>query len=309
MTPQRLTHDQREQQVMADLERHFPYFAGFPLRWAKVPEGQDPPDFLAQTPAGTIGLELIEWLDGSQMGPAKGQESQRENIVRVLGENWQNEYGPQNVGLAVLMPIWNLRIVRSDESQLRQEFFRCVEEVDAAWITNPDRVGSTYYHADFSRYPTLAKYFNGIRYIGGEQHGFRWIDVEEDGGGFDPSIAVRTLEEALDKKLTLYATPEKQAHLQALGLAEFSLLVRGGINAYRYNTPGHPLCCGQPLMRRSLLRWRRAADRAVFAATNRRRLFCAACNSQRFRRAPFLPSGPDAGSNRKLTGVQSELYG
>jgi hypothetical protein len=245
MTPQRLTHDQREEQVMADLERHFPCFAGFPLTWAKVPEGQDPPDFLAQTSAGTFGLELIEWLDGSQTGPAKGRESQRETIVRILGENWQNEYGPQNVGLAVLMPIWNLRIVRSEESQLRQEFFRCVEEVDSVWLTNPDRVDSTYYHADFSGYPTLAKYFNGIRYIGGEQHGFRWIEVEEDGGGFDPSIAGQTLEEALDKKLTLYSTPEKQAQLQALGLAELSLLVHGGINAFRYNTPGHPLTLEQ----------------------------------------------------------------
>jgi len=245
MTPQRLTHDRREQDVMADLEKHFPGFAGFQLAWAKVPEGQDPPDFLAQTPAGTIGLELIEWLDGSQMGPAKGRESQRENIVRVLGENWQNEYQPQNVGLAVLMPFWNLKIVRSDETQLRQEFFRCVEEVDSVWLTNPDRVGSMYYHADFSSYPTLAKYFNGIRYIGGEQQGLCWIDVEEDGGGFDPSIAIQALEQALDKKLTLYSTPEKQVQLQALGLAELSLLVHGGINAYRYNTPGHPLTLGQ----------------------------------------------------------------
>jgi len=98
-----------------------------------------------------------------------------------------------------------------------------------------------YYHADFSSYPTLAKYFNGIRYIGGEQQGLCWIDVEEDGGGFDPSIAIQALEQALDKKLTLYSTPEKQVQLQALGLAELSLLVHGGINAYRYNTPGHPL--------------------------------------------------------------------
>jgi len=230
---------------MAQLERHFPGFSGFPLAWAKVPEGEDPPDFLAQAPVGTIGLELIEWLDGSQMGPAKGRESQREHIVRVLGENWQNEYRPQNVGLAVLMPIWNLRITPADEAPLRREFYRAVEEVDSVWGTSPDRVGPTFYQADLSAYPTLAKYFDDIRYTQGEQHGFRWIDVEEDGGAYDPSVAIQTLEQALDKKLTLYSTPEKQAQLSALGLAELDLLVYGGINAYRYNTPGHPLTLGQ----------------------------------------------------------------
>jgi hypothetical protein len=58
-------------------------------------------------------------------------------------------------------------------------------------------------------------------------------------------IAVQTLEQALDKKLTLYSTPEKQVQLQSLGLAELSLLVHGGINTYRYNTPGHPLMLEQ----------------------------------------------------------------
>lgn len=245
MATQRLTHDQREQEVMADLEKHFPGFTGYPLTWTKVPDDKDPPDFVAQAQPGAIGLEFIEWLDRSQMGPAKGRESQRANIVRVLGDNWQNEYRPRNVSLAVLIPIWSLRIAAVDEIPLRQEFHRCVEAIDSVWLAHPDRVGSTYYQADLSGYPTLAKYFEGIRYIGGEQHGFCWIDVEEDGGGFDPSIAIQTLEQALDKKLTLYSTPEKQVQLEARGLAELSLLVHGGINAYRYNTPGHPLTLGQ----------------------------------------------------------------
>jgi hypothetical protein len=78
MATQRLTHDQRELEVLTDLEKHFPEFADYPLSWSKVPDGQDPPDFLARAPHGMIGLELIEWLDGKQMGPAKGRESQRE---------------------------------------------------------------------------------------------------------------------------------------------------------------------------------------------------------------------------------------
>jgi len=240
-----LTHDQRELEVLTDLEKHFPGFAGIPLSWSKVPDGQDPPDFLARAPHRTIGLELIEWLDGKQMGPAKGRESQREAIRRVLSENWNAEYQPENIALAVVMPNWNLRIARSDEVQLRQEFLRCMESVDKTWLANPERIGETYYQADFPIHPTLKKYFHGIRCIAGEQHGFCWIDVEEDGGAYDPANTVLTLEQALDKKLALYSTTEKQAHLRVHGLAELSLLVHGGINAYRYNTPGGPLLLGK----------------------------------------------------------------
>jgi hypothetical protein len=241
----RLTHDQRELQILTDLESHFQEFAGYPLSWSKVPDGQDPPDFIARAPRGAIGLELIEWLDGKQMGPAKGRESQREGIRRVLSENWTAEYQPENYGLAVVMPDWNLRIARSDEVQLRQEFLCCAENVDRTWLTNPERIGDTHYQADLSLYPLVKKYFHGIRYIGGGRHGFCWIDVEEGGGAYDPTATVLTLEQALDKKLTLYSTSEKQAHLRAHGLAELSLLVHGGINAYRYNTPGGPLSLEQ----------------------------------------------------------------
>src|SRR5271170_6145140 len=122
MATTRLSHDQREQEVLTDLQRHFPAFADA-VSWSRVPDGQDPPDFIGHTPDGPLGLELIEWLDGRQTGPAKSRESQRDNIRRVVHENWQAQYQPQNFNLAVLMPNWSLRISRSDEAQLRQEFF------------------------------------------------------------------------------------------------------------------------------------------------------------------------------------------
>ena len=78
MVAPRLTHDQREKLVLADLESSFPNFAGQALSWIKVPESQDPPDFISPGPRGAVGLELVEWLDGDQMGPAKARESQRE---------------------------------------------------------------------------------------------------------------------------------------------------------------------------------------------------------------------------------------
>jgi len=240
MATGRLSHDQREQEVLTDLQRHFPAFAG-PVSWTKVPDGQDPPDFICQTPNGPLGLELIEWLDGGQMGPAKGRESQRDNIRRAVHENWQAQYQPQNFNLAVLMPNWSLRISRSDEAQLRQEFFACAESIDTAWLSNPECFGRTYTQTDLSTYPVMWKYFHAIRCIGGSPHGFCWIDIEEDGGAYDPTVTVLTLEQALDRKLTLYSTPKKRAQLKAHGLAELDLLVHGGFNAYRYNAPSGPL--------------------------------------------------------------------
>ncbi len=80
MVTSRLTHDQREQVILADLEASLPHFAEEALSWAKVPDGQDPPDFLARGSRGPVGLELIEWLDGNQMGPAKGQRAHEDGV-------------------------------------------------------------------------------------------------------------------------------------------------------------------------------------------------------------------------------------
>jgi hypothetical protein len=251
MASLRLTHDQREQEVLTDLENHFPDFAGQPLSWSKVPDGQDPPDLIARGADGPVGIELIEWLDGRQMGPAKGRESQRDNIRRVLRENWQAECQPQHFHLAVLLPDWNLRIARSDEASLRQEFFAAARSIDNTWLANRERIGAGYYHTDLSGYPIMAKYFQAIRFIAGSAHGMCWIDVEEDGGAYDPRMTVVTLEQALDKKLALYSTLEKQAHLKAQGLAELDLLVHGGFNVYRYNAPSGPFSLDQIAQRGS----------------------------------------------------------
>jgi hypothetical protein len=240
MATSRLTHDQREQSVLADLEANFPRFTGETLTWEKVPDGQDPPDFIASQPKRKIGLELREWLDGDQMGPAKTRESQREQMHRILASDWASEYKPKNFRGASISPDWNQRISRQDEAPLRREFFACVADVDSTWLSNPDRHGNAYYQAEFSGYPLLGKYFNSIYYIGGEPHGLCWIREDGDGGAFDPALPAQTLEDALDKKLNLCSAPAAESRLKERGLTELYLLVHGGFNAYAYNTPsGH----------------------------------------------------------------------
>jgi hypothetical protein len=235
--PERATlgHDQREQAVLADLEAHFPDFTGRPREWTPVAAGQDPPDFISDGQEGRIGLELTEWLDGEQMTAAKGRESQRDQVHRILVTDWEHEYRPKNFRGAFLI-MGNKRISRADEAPLRKEFFAHAAEVDAAWITNPERTGKSYCATEFPGYPHLAKYF-AIRYIGGEPHGLCWIHASGDGGAYDPYDSVAALTGALDKKLIDYAAAEKQCHLNSHGLTELGLLVHGGFNVFAYNTP------------------------------------------------------------------------
>jgi hypothetical protein len=241
MTSSRFTHSQREQTVLIDLERCFPHFTGEARFWEKVPDGQDPPDFISRVQSGPIGLELIEWLDGDQMRPAKGRESQRDQIRNVPRENWHVEHQPRNFKLAIVTPLWGLRIVRSEEALVRREFFECAASADKAWNANPDLWAGGHYTEDFAGYPILGKYFETIHYIEGSPLGLCWIDVEEDGEAYDPSAPAQTLEQALVKKLSLYSSSSTKARLKMHGLSESNLLVHGGFNAYAYNTPSGSL--------------------------------------------------------------------
>ncbi len=242
MATSHVTHDQREQIILTDLEASFPHFTGQSLSWTKVPDGQDPPDFLSCGRSGPIGLELIEWLDGGQMGPAKGREAQRNQILRILRDNWENEYKPQNFRGAFFDVGGGQKVAQSDEAALRQEFLACSADVERTWFTNPERTpNNAYYHTDFSNYPVMGKYLQAIRYIGGDSQGLCWIHEQGDGSAFDPSVTIATMEQALDKKLTLFSTPATETKLNAHGLTELYLLVHGGFNAFAYNTPSGPL--------------------------------------------------------------------
>jgi hypothetical protein len=235
----RQTHDDREFLVITDLEASFTSFTGSAVSWAKVPDGQDPPDFICGGPSGPIGLELVEWLDGEQMTAAKGRESQRDQIHRVLAVGWEKEYRPTNFRGAFLT-IGNERIARKDEAPLRKEFYAFAEEVDRTWHTNPDRHRDNYDEMEFPGYPLMQKYFS-VRFIGGTLLNHNWVHTSGDGGAFDPADSAEALKSAIDKKLALYSTPASQARLKAQNLSSLNLLVHGGFNAFAYNTPAGPM--------------------------------------------------------------------
>jgi hypothetical protein len=223
--------------VMQEIDGAFPGFTDVPS-WAPVAD--DPPDFIGQSPAGPVGLELVEWLDGTQMGVAQSKKAYREALHGVLAGGWDSEYQPMHLAAAVVCPFWHVRAPKSEMAAARAEFWQFVEDVDRTWLTNPARVGD-HLQGDHSAYPILAKYVESIRLRAGAQgwktHRYCWIDIAEDSGAFDPLNVVRTLEQAIDKKVQLYADPASAAKLKAKKLDRLDLLVHGGFNLYAYNTP------------------------------------------------------------------------
>jgi hypothetical protein len=233
------THYDRELSTLNDLEISFPDFTGKGLSWVHNPD--DPPDLIAQSPAGAIGLEFREWLDGQQMSAAQHREDQREHLMKVIGDGWQQEYQPTNIVLASIEPRWGLKIAAADEAALQQEFYKCATQVDQTWFTNPERFARAYYQTEFVGFPLMATYLGAIRYIDGSPHGLNWIQVEADGGAYDPRVSVQRLEDALQDKLAKFAKPDRQAKLAKHKIVETYLLIHGGWNAYVSNSPHHPL--------------------------------------------------------------------
>jgi hypothetical protein len=224
---------------MNDLEISFPDFTRKGLSW--VHNADDPPDFIAQGSSGPIGLELREWLDGQQMSAAQHREDQRKHLMKILGDGWEQEYRPTNIGLASIKPHWGLRVAEADEPALRQEFYRCTAQVDQTWLTNPERFGRSYYQTEFASFPLTSTYITAIRYIDGSPYDSVWFQIEQDGGAYDPGVSVQRLEDALQDKLTKFAKPDRQAKLARQKTVETYLLIHGGWNAYVSNSPHHPL--------------------------------------------------------------------
>jgi hypothetical protein len=137
MATSRMTYIQRERAVLNDLEASFPDFTGRAVSWTELHAGQDPPDFISRGTSGTVGLELVEWVDGGQMTPAKSRESQREHVQRLLGDGWEKEYQPKNSRGAYPSPLDGMKIARTDELPLRREFYAYAAAIDHDWLADP----------------------------------------------------------------------------------------------------------------------------------------------------------------------------
>lgn len=234
----RLNHDERERAIIDDIERQFPNFAGNIGPWNKIPEGQDPPDFINDNPRTRVGLELREWLDGGQMGNAKVWELITARFNEILREGWEHQYRPQHCIEVILELREQKKLEGADERAFREEFFRCVERIDTL-NAEPFAIKNSFFRMqDLGGYPTLHKYLMYVLFIGGKPNGFyRWFMAQRSKGVFDPNSARLALENAIDDKMRDYSTAKKKAHLAKHSLTEINLLIHGGFNIVLHNAP------------------------------------------------------------------------
>jgi hypothetical protein len=205
-----LTHDEREREVIARVEGQFPNFAGNTRPWRKIPDGQDPPDFISDNPGARIGLELREWLDGTQMGNAKMWESIATRFNKVLSEGWERQYQPQHCNWVVLELRESKKLEDADEQAFQAEFFNCVARIDTVNAAPFAAKDSFFRMQDLSKYPTLRKYLLYLVFVGGKPLGSRWFVAQRSLGVFDPNSARLALENAIDDKMRDHATVRKK---------------------------------------------------------------------------------------------------
>jgi hypothetical protein len=236
MARKKVSQQAHEKIVIEGLEASFPHFAG-DLTWSPAPAGQDPPDLIGMGPQTRLGLELTKWLDGPQMSVAQAHLTKRERMLTVLLHDPAKDYRPTSFTLVEITPDWSVRLDPKDEAALRTEFFGNLEAINQTWQTHPRRQGLWLIQTDFSAFPTMAKYIESIKFVASLKNEYLFIDFVEAHGEYSPDRALDALKTAIDKKLSDYATAEKQAHLAASNLTELGLLVHGDFDTFAYNTP------------------------------------------------------------------------
>jgi hypothetical protein len=226
-----------------------PHFTGEPIKeWDVVIEWylkrsvtppDDPfherPDIIAVTDSGRkVGIELKGWVNREQIAKARKQERIQDNILKAIGNQPPNE--TNHIGY-VWLNAKEVRFEHHDGEEFRQELFQLIAQIDNEWTKkadweqqHSDNVG------DFTGFPLLEKYLNGMRFHPSTQSRFttRWIRFPSPGGAYSPNEMLETLSRALAS----HKNDHRYRNLkESVGLDEVYLLVHYDFKAFAYNTP------------------------------------------------------------------------
>lgn len=154
---------EREKAIFEAFLRKMPGFADESLKKWKLPEDENEfPDVKCITTNGReIGVELAEWLNKEQMCDAKGMERIHESILSAVGKQPDNT--TENIYFLLLYPKTKVRVKPADVDLLREELFRCIDEVDGRWLSEPHNPpGYRATSEKLSSFPILQKYVDSI---------------------------------------------------------------------------------------------------------------------------------------------------
>jgi hypothetical protein len=217
-----------------------------------APANTDPPDFLGECADGRkIGLELTSWLSADEVREAKGHESMRGELLRIL--DWEKHPRPKNFCFAVIMPRWGKRIKKDHHHVFCKEFHAATQYVDGTW--NKLREGHweklppekpfDYLmddHTGITCYPTLSNHVASIWFNQPVRSGpmlteESWISVISDGGVYDPAEPFQALRDRVESKVDHYREKGVQERLNLHNLHKLYLLVHTDLARYSYKTP------------------------------------------------------------------------
>ena len=207
--------------------RAHPDFAGREV--SSVEWGGDPPDILCvDTDAKRIGIELVQWINQTQVAASKALFKLENTYNRIIQS--QNEQPPANIGLIFIYTKSGVLLAAQNAAAFRQQIFAFVRRIDADWAKNPawdDPQG--YPFTDFTGYPLLTQHLEGLDfYSRGSRFspmlGQEWIMFRSHGGAFTHDWMLTALLDNINRKIAKYAKPQNQLKLQQQQLDDFYLL-------------------------------------------------------------------------------------
>lgn len=190
------------------------------------------PDIIAITASGKrIGVELKSWVNRDQITEARKQERIQANILKAIGTQPLNK--TKHVGY-VWLSAKEVRFDSADAADFREQIFALIDQVDNNWSEEFGLRECSHDVTDFTRFPTLGRYLQGVHCATRPHFETDWIHFPSPGGAYSPNEML----EILKKALFDHRSDEKYKDLRKhVGLDEVYLLVHYDFKAFAYNTP------------------------------------------------------------------------
>lgn len=230
----------RERQIFQAFLDLCPLFAAEPIeRWVQ-PE-TDPPDIVCLTSAGRhVGVELKSWVHESEIATKRPRWDFFESAKEILEPQPLNE--SDNISVVRLHPRNHVsHIKQQDRSPFRSEIYRLIAVVDNSWQQDWDRPPG-YYWRDFSSYPALSKYIDGLCFWPKRNHRGKDTTYPSSQPWILPAIKAEWISEQSSKASLRHVISKAQKKYdrqqpELRGLDEFCLLIHYDEKALFYNSP------------------------------------------------------------------------
>jgi len=246
--PKPISKREEENAIFKAFLQETPGFAGERLeKWEQPNDENEFPDVKCITITGQkIGVELSKWLNEAQIADAKKIERIHGSIRSAVGSQGDNM--TKHIYYLLLSPKSNAPVKPNDEGPLRKELFRCIEEVDARWLSEPSWHNPPGYRAasdQLSTFPMLQKYLDSIlfvprkRFIGWPNvklveetwpRGQNWILFRNRSGSYSIDDMLQPLIDSIARKKRRYSR-------MGTGFDSLYLIVYYNNLAAIYNTP------------------------------------------------------------------------